>query len=547
MMHFDLSPKQHLALFSTADIVIFGGGNGGGKSFTLRALPLLPEYLGTPGCRTVIFAESNPKLEQADGMVQECMTMYASWHPNGRDGYKKTPVKRWTWPIYNKFKVQIGEATIDLSFVGEPGQWDGMQAAIIGVDQVEQITWAQFDSITGRNRTMTGARARTFATANPPAEGKDHWLTQLLSSGGFIDGKGWAVPEMEGRVRFYALVNDEFVFADSVAELSGMGVLVKDRDGVEIPPKSLTFVQALVDDHPIKEFRDAYKRELAAKGEIERARRLRGNWHATDEAGKYFRREWFQIVPAYRPSHMVMEVRTWDAAWSKSETADATVGLRMAQEPDNYLTFRDMLRFRGSPFHVARAIKMVAELDGPDVVIRLPFDAGRAGFDQTELARWLRARGYRVVLTRDVGDKLTRSKAYQERCEGREVRLATTHLSAGIAEALTEDFIVHEADSGEAVKVEGLPRSNVSTLDGWHTPFLADHVRFGRDTLAVRSIKKDAVDAAVGGNEVLTSELGRDPADVDPEDIEEAVAQARRDVAGGQRRGPGGGRVSMRR
>lgn len=537
MPHFDLSPKQHKALFSVADIVIFGGGNGGGKSFTLRALPLLPEYLGTPGCATAIFAESNPKLEQAGGMVQECLTMYAPLHPSGREGYKKTPVKRWTWP---------NGVTIDLSFVGEPGQWDGMQAAIIGIDQVEQITWAQFDSITGRNRTMTGARARTFVTANPPEEGKDHWLTQLLSAGGFIDKKGWAIPEMEGKVRFYVLVNDEFVFADSVAQLRAMGVLVKDRDGEDILPKSLTFVQALVDDHPIKSFRDAYKRELAAKGEVERARRLRGNWHATEEAGKYFRREWFEPVVDYKPTYAARRVRSWDNAWSASEAADATVGLLMSQEPDNFVTMQDMLRFRGSPFHVSRAIKLIAELDGPGVTIRLPHDAGRAGFDQTELARWLRARGYTVKLTPDRGTKLERSKPYQERCEGREVRLATSHLSIGVAERLTQDFIIHDAEDGKEVRVEGLSRSNVSTIDEWRPAFLADHVRFGRDTMAVRSIKKDAVDAAVGGNEVLTSEQGRDPADVEPEAIQRALAQAQREVGGSQHRGVpglGGGRV----
>jgi phage terminase large subunit-like protein len=534
MPHFELSPKQQKALFSEADIVIFGGGNGGGKSFTLRALPLLPQYLNTPACRSVLFAETNVKLEQADGMVDECRKMYGALHPQGLGGYKQTPKKRWTWP---------SGATVDLSYVGEPGQWDGMQAAIIGIDQVEQISWAQFDSITGRNRTMTGVKARTFATANPPEEGKEHWLTQLLTAGGFIDGKGWAVPEMEGRVRFYALVNDEFVFADSVEELRAMNVLVKDREGVDIPPKSLTFVQALVDDHPDKAFRDSYKRELAAKGEIERARRLRGNWHATDEAGKYFRREWFDVV-IYVPTYRAEQVRSWDNAWSKSDAADATVGLLMAQEPDNFLTMRDMLRFRGSPFHVSRAVRLIAELDGPDIIIRLPFDAGRAGFDQTELARWLRARGYRVILTRDVGDKLTRSKAYQERCEGREVRLADSHLSAGVAEELTRDFVVYDAD-GKPIRVDGLKRSNISTLDEWHTSFLADHVRFGRDTISVKSIKKDTVDAAVGGNEVLTTGLDVDPADVEIEDIQRATAQAMREVGSSQYGGIGlgGGRV----
>lgn len=42
--HFELSPKQLKALYVDADITIFGGGNGGVKSFALRATPLLPPY-----------------------------------------------------------------------------------------------------------------------------------------------------------------------------------------------------------------------------------------------------------------------------------------------------------------------------------------------------------------------------------------------------------------------------------------------------------------------------------------------------------------------
>lgn len=514
---FLLSPKQHKALSSLADITIMGGGNFGGKSFAARMLPLLPEYLMTPGCQTVLFAESNRKLEMAGGMADACKTMYMPLHPKGRGGYKQTPEKRWTWP---------SGSTISLSYVGEPGQWDAMEAPVIVIDQAEQITWSQFDSVSGRNRSATGVRCRIFLTVNPPEEGRDHWITKLLESGGWIDLKtGDAIPEVDGKVRYFVIIQDEFVFADGIDELRQNGLLIKDRDGKEILPKSLTFVQALVDDHPIKEAAEREKRTLASKGEIERARRLYGNWHATESAGKYFQREWFPVIE-YKASYQARRVRTWDNAWSESDGADWTPGILMSQEADNFLTIQDMLRFRGSPFHVARAIRLVAELDGPEIEIRLPFDAGRAGFDQTALARWLRARGYRVHLTQDKGDKLTRSKPYQERCEGREVRLATSHLSAGIAEQLLQPFMAYQ-DDGTEIQIDGLHEINVSTLDGWRTPFLNDHVRFGRDTLHKRSIKKDAVDAAVGGNDVLTSQIGRDPVDDDAKEIQRHAAALR--------------------
>ena len=71
-----LSAKQRAAVESKADLVVFGGGNGGGKTFTLQIIPLLPEYQRTPGCQSVIFAESDRKLEQAGGLVDECKKLY---------------------------------------------------------------------------------------------------------------------------------------------------------------------------------------------------------------------------------------------------------------------------------------------------------------------------------------------------------------------------------------------------------------------------------------------------------------------------------------
>ena len=188
-----LSPKQRAAIDSRADIVVFGGGNGPGKTFALQMLPLLPEYLNTPGCQSVIFAESNVKLEMAGGLVDKCRKWYAQAHPAGLDGYRQTPKKRWSWATRGG-----GTSTIDLSFVGEPGQWDAMEAAVICIDQVEQVEENQFFSVIGRNRTTCGARPRVFVTANPPEDGREHWLTRMLTRGGWVGEDGFPIQEMSG-------------------------------------------------------------------------------------------------------------------------------------------------------------------------------------------------------------------------------------------------------------------------------------------------------------------------------------------------------------
>jgi phage terminase large subunit-like protein len=493
-----LSPKQRAAIDSKADIVIFGGGNGPGKTFALQMLPLQREYLSTAGCQSVIFAESNVKLEMAGGLVDKCKKWYGQAHPLGEDGYRQTPKKRWTWPVPGG-----GSSTIDLSFVGEPGQWDAMEAAVICIDQVEQVEETQFFGVIGRNRTTCGARPRVFATANPPPEALDHWLTKMLSRGGWIGEDGFPVQEMAGVIRYYARHpdTDEFIFADDPSELEEAGLLLSDPEGGVIAPTSVTFFPALIDDHPDAAFRAEYKRKLAGLTQFERRRRLEGNWFVTEEAGKYFSIGMFPVVD-YEPSRNAQRVRAWDNAWSTSDKADWTPGVLESMEPDGGLYICDLIRFRGTISHVERAVLLVALVDGRNVTIRLPKDAGLAGYAQSRLAERLGALGFHVVLTADRGDKLTRSKAYQGCAERGQVRLANMHTTAGVAAQLLDTFEEHDK-SGQVVRVKGLDRSNISTLARWHDSFIADHVRFGRDTVAKRYVKKDTVDAAVGGYEVL--------------------------------------------
>ena len=496
------SPKQRAAIESKADIVFFGGDNGPGKTFTLCMLPMLPEYRCTPGCQSVIFAESNPKLEQAGGLVDKTKRDYSQAHPAGLDGYRQTPRKRWTFPCSGG-----GESTIDLSYIGEAGQWDGMEAAVIVVDQIEQADEKQVFSLFGRNRSTTGVRCRIFATANPPEEGKEHWLTKMLTAGGWIGEDGFPRLDMAGRVRFYTRDSDtdEFLFADTIDELIATGHVPRDVDGTPIRPQSVSFFPALIDDHPDPVFRREYKSKLASLTLFERRRRLEGNWYATESAGKYFRKEHFPLVDNYKPSPGARLVRSWDNAWSTSDKADWTPGVLLSIEPDGGIYVLDLLRFRGTMAHVERAVMLCAQLDGRRVQIRLPKDAGAAGGIQSAIAQRLGAKGFTVALTADRGDKLTRSKPYQACAERGQIRLVrSSHPSWQVAAMLCDDFEEHDKQ-GQLVRVPGLDVSAVSTRNGWIEGFVDEHVRFGRDTVNKRHIKKDSVDAAVGGYELLTN------------------------------------------
>ena len=96
-----------------------------------------------------------------------------------------------------------------------------------------------------------------------------------------------------------------------------------------------------------------------------------------------------------------------------------------------------------------------------------------------------------MALTADRGDKLTRSKPYQA-CRARQIRLVrSSHPSWQVAAMLCDDFEEHDKQ-GQLVRVPGLDVSAVSTRNGWLEGFVDEHVRFGRDTVNKRDIKRTA-------------------------------------------------------
>jgi predicted phage terminase large subunit-like protein len=107
----------------------------------------------------------------------------------------------------------------------------------------------------------------------------------------------------------------------------------------------------------------------------------------------------------------VVSVRAWDlAATAEGDggNPDWTVGLKLCREASGRFVVLDVVRLRGSPHEVERAIIATAAADGPLTAISLPQDPGQAGKAQVRYLVSALA-GYRVGATPETGSKLTRA------------------------------------------------------------------------------------------------------------------------------------------
>jgi len=104
-------------------------------------------------------------------------------------------------------------------------------------------------------------------------------------------------------------------------------------------------------------------------------------------------------------------VRAWDLAATRAggtRDPDWTAGVRLERGHDGRLVVQDVVRLRGAPDEVERAILATAWRDGHAVTVSLPQDPGQAGKAQVAyLTRQLA--GFGVTSSSESGDKATRA------------------------------------------------------------------------------------------------------------------------------------------
>jgi len=386
--------RQEQFLSSSADIVIFGGAAGGGKTWGLLLEPL--RHINNPKFGAVIFRRTVPELTREGGIWDEAGDMYPLLGavPNQNEHAFK---------FASGAKIGFGAIQYDTDLQS----WRSAQIPLIGFDQLETFTAKQFFYMMSRNRSMSGVRGYIRATCNP----EPGWLADFLAW--WIADDGYADLSRVGRLRYFVRLQDVTHWADTAQELI-------DRFPGSLP-KSVTFIVSTIFDNKILLAKDpGYLSNLQAQDLVDRERLLGdakrgGNWKIQPTAGKVFNRAWFQIVPAAPANGSI--VRFWDLAATekkiggkKKNDPDYTASTKMQKTGGIYYIL-DATADQIDPAQTDTQIKNLAGQDGKQVAVRFEREGGASG-KRDSVHNVTMLAGYDVVGVEPQGDKVTRAKAF---------------------------------------------------------------------------------------------------------------------------------------
>lgn len=395
---FQLAPQagpQTQFMASPADIIIYGGAAGGGKTYALLLEALRHKDVKSFGA--VIFRHNYNQIT-AEGGLWDASQKIFNQVPDAHS--RKSPKLHWRFDGGAKLSFAHIERDEDLK------SWQGTEIAYIGFDELTHFTKHQFLYMLSRNRTTCGIRPYVRATCNPDV---DSWVAEFISW--WIDQEtGYAIPERSGQIRWMVVLNDIIYWGDTPEELA------KKYDVNVEDCKSVTFIASRLEDNKIlMESDPGYLANLKAMTEVDTERLLRGNWKIKAAAGSFFKRSQVGEILTEVPKDLVAVCRGWDlAATDKDEDDEAafTAGVLMGRRENGRFVIIDVINRQLKAGDVRSTVLVTAKMDHAKYAWcrqRLPQDPGQAGKDQKASYMEMLA-GFDVHMIPESGDKATRAE-----------------------------------------------------------------------------------------------------------------------------------------
>ncbi len=252
---FRLQPRQLEFCRTRADIAIYGGAAGGGKSHALLYQPIGRRHHERTGFYGVIFRRTYPEITNPGGLWDAAGGIYPYAGGRGVAGAREY---RFDGGARIAFRHLENEDT--------KHSYQGSEICYLAFDELTHFTEGQFWYLLSRNRSTCGVRPYVRATCNPDPG----WVKDLLSP--WVDDSFDGERASSGELRWFIRVDGKLRWVD--------------RDHPDA--KSLTFIRASIFDNEILLKADpGYLSTLKALPSVERARLLDGDWNVRREGLVY--------------------------------------------------------------------------------------------------------------------------------------------------------------------------------------------------------------------------------------------------------------------
>lgn len=406
---------QTMFMQSAAQVIIYGGAAGGGKTRGLlircaRDTAVQP----VRGTRAVVFRRTYTLITQPGGIWDESHQVYSLLGGKPVSGQKLA----WKWA---KHDTEIVFAHMQFHPKDTYAK-KGLQAELIGFEELTEFEEEQFFYMLSRNRSRSGVKPQLVATTNPEY---DSWVRIFLAP--WIDPE-YPEPAQSGELRYFFRGDDDRIHW-----------LPKGKKHKRA--YSATFIAASIEDNKILRENDPeYEIRLMTLPLVERLKLRYGDWQARKISGKVYKRHWFPIVEVPF-TDIVRWVRFWDLAATEDERVeqknkekggpDFTASCLVGITKQNVFIVLHATWDRFSPLQADEAIQTIASQDGRIVAVAMEQEPGATG--KRDLSHFRRnvLPEYEFRAIPGLGNKLERSRIPSTHVEARNVYLLRGEWNEG--------------------------------------------------------------------------------------------------------------------